>query len=87
MNSFDALFGFLLLVLGVLAMRRPMIGLEYNNLRRENRGNNLRGRGGAALQLPAPLSLSLNILRNIGDLTQLLQDHTLSLARSMQYIL
>lgn len=62
-------FAFLLLALGVLAMRRPMSGLEYNNLRRENRGNILRGRGGPPLHPPVPLSFSLNILKKLKNIT------------------
>jgi len=56
-------------------MRRPISGLEYNNLRRENRGNNLRGRAGAPLQPPTPFSFSLNIFeeRSIGKRYALLE--------------
>jgi hypothetical protein len=71
-------FAFLLLALGVLAMRRPISGLEYNNLRKENRGNILRGRDGAPLQPPAPLSFSLNIFfKKSDEYYTVLQDHTL----------
>lgn len=68
-------FAFLLLELGVLTIRRPISGLEYSNLRNENRGNSLRGRGVAPLQPPAPLSFSLNILRGAEKYYTLLQSH------------
>lgn len=67
-------FAFLLLELGVLAMRRPISGLEYNNLRKESRGTILRGRR-APLQPPALLSFSLNMIGYIEGYNALLQDH------------
>lgn len=58
-----------MLELGVLTIRRPMNGLEYNNRRREKRGSSLRARGAAPLQPPEVLSFSLNILRGIFGVT------------------
>lgn len=54
---------FLILELVTLEIRRPIKGLEYNNLRNENLGKNRRGLEVTPLQPPAPLSTSLSILQ------------------------
>ena len=53
-----------MLELVTLEIRRPIRGLEYNSLRKEKRGNNLRGLEVTPLQPPAPLSTSLSMLQN-----------------------